>query len=239
MKFSLTGAKSLRMRRLVLPTAVSVLATVVTAWYQTERASRITELAEYERRTSAQAQVVDIVEGYVIEKKYIDSGTINRLISTVSKKKKLESRIDATHVLGLAEFNILHSRYLSNDQKESYRDVLAKIYSEMRMDPASEFGVTPYADTFTVLRTSIRGGEIEKALSHLAQLEAAIKEKGKKEMPPRTLGEGALSTLFRSPVFLGVFVVAYTATLLLLNPNIVFKTLKSWMKRPSSSDRES
>ncbi len=226
------------MKRLVVPTAVSVLATVAAAWYQTDRSSRMAELAEYERKLGAQAQVVDIVERHVIEGKYIDRDTINRLISTISKKKELKSRIDARHVLGLAEFNILHSRYLSAEQRESYRQALAQTYSKVNSELNPTEKSAPWSESLFALRASIIDGETEKSLGHLEQLENILAREPLDGAPKAAGLWGALGTLFRNPIFMIVFIGAYTATLLLLDPKMALKSLQNWLKRSTTSDSE-
>lgn len=157
---------------LVVTTLIGIGATVAVGWYQLAEAERQAVLAEQERARAVRSELVSIVEEYVLNNQAIDLVRLNRLSDQRRREERVATPIGVSELLEKAEFNILSSRYLPFDKKQSLKSVFDTAYSDLATRAFAPYSdATPNASLFNTLARQLQDGKTTDAIQTLKQLQ--------------------------------------------------------------------
>lgn len=203
-----TQQKKRPWKAIAATTVITIIVTIVAAWYTISRTERQFVLAEAERVRNVKNNLVSIIEEHIINQKPIDCMRLTRLIETKSRDEKLLIRITARDLIEQAEYNIIYTRYLDFKQKEEYKAIFDQLYKDMIPVEYSAFKDILYAELLNRLAQNIQEGNIEESMKllneYVERLSTELAELEKKKALP----DSFIITLFRTPYF-AIFMVLY------------------------------
>ena len=123
-----------RLKRIGITAAsilLPILATIAIAWYQSSKAEEEGRKAELEREKAVKKQLVSIVEEHVLNGEPLDLSRLRRLTDLQVKEQEIRNSLPILELVEKAELNILDSRYLDFDSKQTYKKVFDNIYREI------------------------------------------------------------------------------------------------------------
>lgn len=159
---------------LLLTTLLGIAATVGVGWYQLSQAEKQAALAEEERARGVRQGLVSIVEEHVLNDKPIELSRLARLVDQRRREEHVTPGITLSEILEQAEFNILNSRYLAFDRKQTLKSVFDTLYSELSTRSFARYSAeTVNADLLNQLALQIQEGKSSDALESLKRLQEA------------------------------------------------------------------
>jgi hypothetical protein len=157
-----------------IATVLGIAATVGVGWYQLVQAEKQAILAEDERARSVRANLVSIVEEHVLNDEPIDLSRLSRLIDHRRREERVRTPISVRDLLETAEFNVLGSRYLAFDRKNSLKVVFDSLYADLGADSLALYGPeVPNADLLNEIGRAIQEGKAREAGAALQRLQEA------------------------------------------------------------------
>ena len=205
----------------VLTTLIGIIATIAVGWYQIDRAEEEAATAERERARSIRQNLVSVVEERILNGQPVDVGGLARLIDLRRREERVTTPISSLEVIELAEFNILSSRYLAFERKESLRLLFEGTYRDIALRYSPRFRNIPNADLANQLAKSIQDGKRTEALEQLQRVIDAY-AKDVTAAQARSRREVGLTELIdeirKNPFIFVTLVLGYAVALAFMRP---------------------
>src|SRR5690606_19594523 len=141
-----------------------------------------------ERMRKAKEQLVDLLEGMVVNKSKLDEGKLLSIFRAVEREIDIDLSGDygIESWLGDMTLRFEKSRHLSADQKNEYYETINTLITEVREQKRQKpVEVMPrkYEEIFEGIKPAISTGETEKALELLSELEDRLTKKSPSQDP--------------------------------------------------------